>query len=95
MCSSCSQTIETLLTIVVNKTTVEYRYPLPIVPSDLYGLVKAPSLFQVFINGVLGDMLGRVVTPCIDNILIYSKSLEKHIQNVKKKSWTDSWPTLL
>ncbi|XP_053486038.1 uncharacterized protein LOC128610642 [Ictalurus furcatus] len=48
-----------------------------------YGLTNAPSVFQNLINDALRDMLGRYVIAYIDDILIYSTSLEEHVQHVR------------
>ncbi len=48
-----------------------------------FGLANSPSVFQSFINKVFRDMLNRGVIVYIDNILIYSTSLEDHIKQVR------------
>ncbi|KAI2664269.1 Transposon Tf2-9 polyprotein [Labeo rohita] len=48
-----------------------------------FGLCNSPSVFQQFINDVLRDMLGRWCYTYLDDILIYSKTLEKHTQHVR------------
>ncbi len=48
-----------------------------------FGLSSSPSVFQSFINDVFHDMLNRWVIVYIDNILIYSNSLEEHTQHVR------------
>ncbi len=47
-----------------------------------YGLVNAPSVFQVFMNEVLWEYLHRFVLAYIDDILIYSWSLAEHCHHV-------------
>ncbi|KAL0149844.1 hypothetical protein M9458_054892 [Cirrhinus mrigala] len=49
----------------------------------LFGLCNSPSVFQQFINDVLRDMLGRWCYAYLDDILIYSKTLEEHTQHVR------------
>ncbi|KAI2646957.1 Transposon Tf2-9 polyprotein [Labeo rohita] len=49
----------------------------------LFGLCNSPSAFQQFINDVLRDMLGRWCYAYLDDILIYSKTLEEHTQHVR------------
>ena len=49
-----------------------------------FGLKNAPATFQHFINDVLSDYLDDFVISYIDNILIYSNSLEEHHEHVKK-----------
>ena len=48
-----------------------------------FGLKNAPATFQHFINDVLSDYLDDFVISYIDDILIYSKSLEEHHIHVK------------
>ncbi|KAL0156998.1 hypothetical protein M9458_048244, partial [Cirrhinus mrigala] len=48
-----------------------------------FGLCNSPSAFQQFINDVLRDMLGRWCYAYLDDILIYSKTLEEHTQHVR------------
>ncbi|KAI2667775.1 Transposon Tf2-6 polyprotein [Labeo rohita] len=49
-----------------------------------YNLVRiSPAAFQHFINDVLRDMLGRWCYAYLDDILIYSKTLEEHTQHVR------------
>ncbi|XP_028324820.1 uncharacterized protein LOC114476995 [Gouania willdenowi] len=48
-----------------------------------FGLTNAPAVFQALINDVLRDMLNRFVFVYIDDILIFSRSLEEHVQHVR------------
>lgn len=48
----------------------------------LYGLSCAPSVFQCLINDILRDMLGQFVVPYIDDILLYSPSMEGHTEHI-------------
>ncbi|KAI2650571.1 Transposon Tf2-9 polyprotein [Labeo rohita] len=48
-----------------------------------FGLANSPSVFQSFINDVFRDMLDRWVIVYIDDILIYSSSLQEHILHVR------------
>jgi len=49
-----------------------------------FGLKIAPSTFQHFINDVLRDYLDKFVISYIDDILIYSNTLDEHHEHVKK-----------
>ncbi|MBE6133033.1 MAG: hypothetical protein E7180_06615 [Erysipelotrichaceae bacterium] len=49
-----------------------------------FGLKNAPATFQHFINDVLSDYLDDFVISYIDDILIYSNSLEEHHEHVRK-----------
>ena len=51
-----------------------------------FGLKNAPATFQHFINNVLCDYLDDFVISYIDDILIYSKSLEEHHIHVYNES---------
>ncbi len=47
-----------------------------------FGLSNAPAAFQRFINDVLGDLLDVCTIGYLDNILIYSDSLDEHKDHV-------------
>ncbi|XP_048063071.1 uncharacterized protein LOC125278191 [Megalobrama amblycephala] len=49
-----------------------------------FGLVNSPSVFQAFINDMFRDMLNRFVIVYIDDILIYSETMEEHVQQVRQ-----------
>src|SRR5258708_23346927 len=49
-----------------------------------FGLTNAPAVFQHFINGVLGNLLDVCAVGYIDDILIYSDSLETHQDHVRE-----------
>ncbi|KAG1940759.1 retrotransposable element [Pimephales promelas] len=49
-----------------------------------FGLVNAPAVFQALINDVLHDMLNIFVFVYLDDILIFSPSLQVHIQHVRR-----------
>ncbi len=48
-----------------------------------FGLTDAPAAFQALINDVLRDMLNRFVFVYLDDILIFSKSVEEHVLHVR------------
>ncbi|KAK3557379.1 hypothetical protein QTP70_026549 [Hemibagrus guttatus] len=58
-----------------NMPTGHYKYL--VMP---FGLTNAPAVFQALVNDVLRDMINHFVY--LDNILIYSQSLEEHIHHV-------------
>ena len=49
-----------------------------------FGLTNAPTDFQCFINNVLHSSLDTFHIAYLDDILIYSKTLEEHQAHVKK-----------
>ncbi len=59
-------------------TTGHYEYL--VMP---FGLSNSPSVFQAYINDVFRDMFNRWVIVYIDDILIFSESLEAHIHQVR------------
>ena len=49
-----------------------------------FGLTNAPALFQHFISDTLREFLDIFCTAYLDDILIYSDTLEEHQKHVKK-----------
>jgi len=49
-----------------------------------FGLVNAPARFQAIMNTILGAFLDHGVVVYLDNILIYSKTMEEHEALVKQ-----------
>ncbi|GJP74954.1 hypothetical protein CLOP_g5462 [Closterium sp. NIES-67] len=47
-----------------------------------FGLTNAPSTFQMTMNGVFRELLDKCVIIYLDNILIYSRSREQHLQDL-------------
>jgi RNase H-like domain found in reverse transcriptase/Reverse transcriptase (RNA-dependent DNA polymerase)/Integrase zinc binding domain/Chromo (CHRromatin Organisation MOdifier) domain len=47
-----------------------------------FGLTNAPATFQALINDILRENLDMFVTAYLDDILIYSKTKQEHIQHV-------------
>ena len=48
-----------------------------------FGLTNAPAVFQALINDVLRDMLHRFEMVYFDDILIFSRDLTEHKQQVR------------
>ena len=60
------------------KTAFYYRYGLfkfRVIP---IGLINTPTTFQIIINHILHDLLDNGILVYIDDILIYTKTIEKH-----------------
>ena len=48
-----------------------------------FGLINAPAVFQSLVNDVLRDMLNCFVFVYLDNILVFSHTLEEHSKHVR------------
>ncbi|KAK3526737.1 hypothetical protein QTP70_032115 [Hemibagrus guttatus] len=48
-----------------------------------FGLTNAPAVFQSLINKVFQDILGKWVIAYINDILVYSISLEEHVHHIR------------
>jgi hypothetical protein len=49
-----------------------------------FGLTNAPATFQELINNTLREYLDEFVVAYLDDILIFSKTYEEHVQQVRK-----------
>src|SRR5436309_5150736 len=50
----------------------------------LLGLTNAPVAFQGLMNNILREYLDRFTSAFLDDIIIYSRTLEEHKQHVMK-----------
>ncbi|KAI2657474.1 Transposon Tf2-9 polyprotein [Labeo rohita] len=49
-----------------------------------FGLSNAPAVFQALVNDVLRDMVDQFIYVYLDDILIFSRSLQEHVQHVRR-----------
>jgi hypothetical protein len=66
------------------KTAFRYRYSLYEYRVMPFEVCNAPSTFQSMINGSFRDLLDEGVITYLDNILIYLKNKESHIDLVRR-----------
>lgn len=52
-----------------------------------FGLSNAPATFQRHMNVVLAGLIGKICFVYMDDIIVFSTSLEEHCVNLKKKSF--------
>ncbi|KAL0204545.1 hypothetical protein M9458_002563 [Cirrhinus mrigala] len=67
--------------------TTRGHYEYQVMP---YGLANSPAVFQSFINEIFKDLLNKYMIAYIDDILVYSKSEEEHIDQFYPGSWRTS-----
>ena len=66
------------------KTACKTRYGLYESLVMPFGLTNAPATFQNFINTALAPFLDTFTTAYLDDILIYSNTLEEHKEHIGK-----------
>ncbi len=49
-----------------------------------FGLTNAPATFQAYINNILREYIDVFVYVYIDDILVYSRTIEEHVEHVRK-----------
>ncbi len=49
-----------------------------------FGLSNSPAVFQALVNDVLRDMVNQFIYVYLDDILIFSTSLQEHVQHVRR-----------
>jgi len=65
---------------VTSFTTKFGNYQFKVMP---FGLTGAPATFQREMNKILFPLIGKCVYNFIDDILIYSRTVEEHIEHIK------------
>ena len=49
-----------------------------------FGLATSPSIYQSYMSKILGDLLGVVAYCYIDDIILYSRNHEEHLESIEK-----------
>jgi hypothetical protein len=48
-----------------------------------FGLTNAPATFQCLMNVIFGDYVRKFILICMNDILVFSKTLEQHIEHLR------------
>lgn len=48
-----------------------------------FGLIWAPATFQDFMNKVMSTLLRKCVVVFLDDVLVYSRSLDEHMKHLE------------
>lgn len=55
-----------------------------------FGLTNAPTVFQALVNDLLQEMLNKFVFMYLDDILLFSRSMEDHVQAILRRRLKNS-----
>ena len=67
----------------IEKTTCQTYYGIYDWLVMSFGLTSAPSTFMTLMNEILHPFLNKIIVVYLGNILIYSSSKEKHLEDLK------------
>ena len=48
-----------------------------------FGLTNAPAVFQSFVNDVFREDIGKYCQVYLDDVVVYSKTLEEHVEHIR------------
>ena len=66
----------------LNSKTIKDRHPLPRIQETLDNLGNAPAAFQRHMEDILRDLRDQIVIPYLDDLIIFSKTFDEHVQHV-------------
>jgi len=67
----------------VENTSMRTRYGLYEFPMMPFGLCNAPLTFMTLMNLIFHEKLDEFMIIYVDNILVYSKIIEEHVEHVE------------
>ncbi len=67
----------------MENTTMRTKYGLYEFQVMPFGLCNAPSTFTTFMNSIFHEKLDEFMIIYVDDILVYSKIIEKHVEHLE------------